>query len=105
MCVVFLGVFVILITGGCILLQSEQRAPHASQSEERIVSGLSRDASEEGAGKKTLNENIDETAKICELAHAAGVSCEGEIGFVGYSGGERSSGTDPEEASKFAKDL
>ena len=54
--------------------------------------------------KKTLNENIDETAKICELAHAAGVSCEGEIGFVGYSGGESSSGTDPEEASKFAVD-
>ena len=53
--------------------------------------------------KKTLNENIDETAKICELAHAAGVSCEGEIGFVGYSGGERSSGTVPEEASIFAK--
>ena len=54
--------------------------------------------------KKTLNENIDETAKICEFAHAAGVSCEGEIGFVGYSGGERSSGTVPEEASIFAKD-
>ena len=54
--------------------------------------------------RKSLNENIDETAKICELAHAAGVSCEGEIGFVGYSGGESSSGTDPEEASKFAKD-
>ena len=54
--------------------------------------------------KKTLNENIDETAKICELAHAAGVSCEGEIGFVGYSGGESSSGTVPEEASIFAKD-
>ena len=54
--------------------------------------------------KKSLNENIDETAKICELAHAAGISCEGEIGFVGYSGGESSLGTDPEEASKFAKD-
>ena len=54
--------------------------------------------------KKALNENIDQTAKICELAHAAGVSCEGEIGFVGYSGGERSSGTVPEEASKFAVD-
>ena len=54
--------------------------------------------------KKTLNENIDETAKICELAHTAGVSCEGEIGFVGYSGGERSSGTVPEEASIFAKE-
>ena len=54
--------------------------------------------------KKALTENIDQTAKICELAHAAGVSCEGEIGFVGYSGGESSSGTIPEEASKFAKD-
>ena len=54
--------------------------------------------------KKTLNENIDETAKICEFAHAAGVSCEGEIGFVGYSGGQSSSGTDPVEASKFAID-
>ena len=54
--------------------------------------------------RKTLNENIDETAKICELAHAAGISCEGEIGFVGYSGGESSSGTDPGEASKFAVD-
>ena len=54
--------------------------------------------------RKSLNENIDQTAKICEIAHSAGVSCEGEIGFVGYSGGEGSAGTDPEEASKFAKD-
>ena len=54
--------------------------------------------------RKSLNENIDETAKICEMAHSAGVSCEGEIGFVGYSGGDSSSGTDPEEASVFAED-
>ncbi len=54
--------------------------------------------------RKSLNKNIDETAKICEIAHSAGVSCEGEIGFVGYSGGEKSAGTDPEEASLFAKD-
>ena len=54
--------------------------------------------------RKPLNKNIDETAKICEIAHSAGVSCEGEIGFVGYSGGEESAGTDPEEASLFAKD-
>ena len=54
--------------------------------------------------RKCLNKNIDETAKICEIAHSAGVSCEGEIGFVGYSGGEESAGTDPEEASLFAKD-
>ena len=54
--------------------------------------------------RKSLNKNIDETAKICEIAHSAGVSCEGEIGFVGYSGGEESAGSDPEEASLFAKD-
>ena len=54
--------------------------------------------------RNSLNENIDQTAKICELAHTAGISCEGEIGFVGYLGGEGSSGTDPEEASRFAID-
>ena len=52
--------------------------------------------------RKSLNENIDQTAKICEIAHSAGISCEGEIGFVGYSGGEGSAGTDPDEASRFA---
>ena len=50
-----------------------------------------------------LSENIDKTAQIAELAHAAGISCEGEIGFVGYSEGEHSEGTDPEEAAVFAK--
>ena len=54
--------------------------------------------------RKALQQNIDETAVITEMAHAAGVSCEGEIGFVGYSGGESSSGTDPEEAAKFARE-
>ena len=54
--------------------------------------------------RKPLNQNIDETARVAELAHSAGISCEGEIGFVGYSGGEQSNGTDPNEASTFAKD-
>jgi len=54
--------------------------------------------------RKPLQQNIDETAAIAEMAHAAGVSCEGEIGFVGYSGGEGSDGTDPEEAAQFARD-
>jgi fructose-bisphosphate aldolase class II len=54
--------------------------------------------------RKPLNQNIDETAKIVELAHAAGISCEGEIGFVGYADGEASAGTAPEEAAKFAKE-
>ena len=52
--------------------------------------------------RKSLLQNIDETAAIAEMAHAAGVSCEGEIGFVGYSGGEGSAGTDPQEAAQFA---
>lgn len=54
--------------------------------------------------RKPLQQNIDETAAIAEMAHAAGISCEGEIGFVGYSGGEGSNGTDPEEAAKFARE-
>lgn len=54
--------------------------------------------------RKPLQQNIDETAAIAEMAHAAGISCEGEIGFVGYSGGENSAGTDPEEAAQFARD-
>jgi fructose-bisphosphate aldolase class II len=54
--------------------------------------------------RKPLVQNIDETAAIAEMAHAAGISCEGEIGFVGYSGREDSNGTDPGEAAKFASD-
>ena len=54
--------------------------------------------------RKPLTQNIDETAKIAEMAHAAGISCEGEIGFVGYSGGENSNGTDPIEAELFARE-
>ncbi|OSQ50672.1 class II fructose-bisphosphate aldolase [Marivita geojedonensis] len=49
-----------------------------------------------------LAQNIAETAAIAEMAHAAGVSCEGEIGFVGYSNGDPSAGTDPAEAAQFA---
>ncbi len=54
--------------------------------------------------RKPLQQNIDETAAIAEMAHAAGISCEGEIGFVGYSGGEGSNGTDPDEAARFARE-
>lgn len=54
--------------------------------------------------RKPLAENIGETAAIADMAHSAGVSCEGEIGFVGYSGGENSAGTDPEEAAQFARE-
>jgi len=54
--------------------------------------------------RKPLAQNIDETARIAQMAHAAGISCEGEIGFVGYADGENSAGTDPEEAAIFARD-
>lgn len=54
--------------------------------------------------RKELSQNIEETAAIAEMAHRAGISCEGEIGFVGYSGGENSAGTDPGEAAKFARE-
>jgi len=52
--------------------------------------------------RKPLHQNIDETAAIVEMAHSAGISCEGEIGFVGYANGEKSAGTDPAEAAQFA---
>ena len=54
--------------------------------------------------RKPLAENISETKRVADLAHAAGISCEGEIGFVGYSHGENSAGTDPQEAAIFAKE-
>lgn len=52
--------------------------------------------------RDTLADNISQTRKIAEMAHTAGISCEGEIGFVGYSNGEQSAGTDPAEAATFA---
>ena len=52
--------------------------------------------------RKSLKDNISETFAIAEMAHNAGISCEGEIGFVGYANGENSAGTDPKEAALFA---
>lgn len=49
-----------------------------------------------------LAQNIDLTAAVAEMAHAAGAGCEGEIGFVGYAGGQASTGTDPAEAARLA---
>ena len=49
-----------------------------------------------------LDENIRNTAEIAALAHAHGVSCEGEIGFVGYAGGAASAHTIPADAARFA---
>lgn len=54
--------------------------------------------------RKALTQNIDETAAMAALAHGAGISCEGEIGFVGYADGAASDGTDPGEAARFARE-
>lgn len=48
-------------------------------------------------------ENVEQTARIAEMARASGVSCEGEIGFVGYAEGARSESTVPAEAASFAE--
>lgn len=50
----------------------------------------------------SLAENIEQTALIAAIAHAAGVSVEAELGFVGYAAGAASRGTDPAEAAVFA---
>ena len=51
-----------------------------------------------------VSQNIEETAAIADMAHATGVSCEGEIGFVGYAEGEASARTDPADAARFARE-
>ena len=51
-----------------------------------------------------LAQNIALTAAVAALAHAAGLSCEGEVGFVGYAGGAASAGTDPAGAARFARE-
>ena len=50
----------------------------------------------------SLSENIARTAEVAALAHAVGVSVEGELGFVGYHQGAESRGTDPGEVARFA---
>jgi fructose-bisphosphate aldolase, class II len=51
-----------------------------------------------------LRDNIDLTRQVADMAHTAGMSCEGEIGFVGYAGGQASIGTDPAAAAIFARE-
>ncbi|MEX0345986.1 MAG: class II fructose-bisphosphate aldolase [Rhizobiaceae bacterium] len=54
--------------------------------------------------KLPISENIDRTAAIAEHAHAANVSVEGEVGFVGYAQGAASAGTSPDEAARFDRE-
>lgn len=50
-----------------------------------------------------LQRNIDLTAEAAAIAHSAGISCEGEIGYVGHAGGKGSNETDAGEAAEFAR--
>jgi fructose-bisphosphate aldolase class II len=51
-----------------------------------------------------LIDNIRLTAGVVALARPAGVSVEGEVGIVGYSGGAASASTSPEEATAFERE-
>lgn len=52
--------------------------------------------------KLPLADNIKQTAAAAKLAHDAGVSIEGEIGYVGYHDGAISNPTKPDEARQIA---
>ncbi|MCP4316974.1 MAG: class II fructose-bisphosphate aldolase [Hyphomicrobiales bacterium] len=51
-----------------------------------------------------IEENVALTARICDEARRAGVSVEGEIGFVGYAEGKTSAMTSVEEAALFDRE-
>ena len=51
-----------------------------------------------------LAQNIALTCSVVAAAAAAGVSVEGEVGFVGYAGGRASAVTDPAEAARFERE-
>ena len=54
--------------------------------------------------KLPIRENIRLTSLIVKRAHAADVSVEGEVGFVGYNKGNSSKLTKTEEAKLFARE-
>ena len=51
-----------------------------------------------------ISANIDLTAQVVSFAKPYGISVEGEVGFVGYSGGEQGVFTDPLEAQRFDRE-
>ena len=51
-----------------------------------------------------LEQNIKQTRQVVERAQAYGASSEGEIGYVGYENGVQSLGTEPEQATIFARE-
>jgi len=50
----------------------------------------------------SLDENVEKSAAVVEIARKHGVSVEGEIGFVGFDSGEESEMTKPEDAKRLA---
>jgi fructose-bisphosphate aldolase, class II len=54
--------------------------------------------------KLPIDQNIALTARVAQLARAAGVSVEGEVGVVGYIEGGPSALTSPEDAARFDKE-
>ena len=52
----------------------------------------------------SLDENINQTLKICKIAKKYSISVEAELGFVGYAGNINSGLTDPDEAKKFIEE-
>jgi fructose-bisphosphate aldolase, class II len=54
--------------------------------------------------KLPIAENIALTAAVVAKAKPAGVSVEGEVGFVGYTSGVPSRATSPDEAAQFDRD-
>lgn len=51
--------------------------------------------------KLPISQNIKITQEIVERAHAANISVEGEVGFVGYADGVLSATSSPDEVSLF----
>jgi fructose-bisphosphate aldolase, class II len=51
-----------------------------------------------------LKDNIALTRDVVKMAHAEGVSVEGEVGQVGYHNGAASNATNPEDAERFVKE-
>lgn len=51
---------------------------------------------------RPIAENIEISAKIVEVAHRYGVSVEGEVGVVGYAGGEASESSRTEDVAAYA---
>jgi fructose-bisphosphate aldolase class II len=62
------------------------------------------------ASKLPLQGNIDTTKKVCEIAHAVGVSVEAEIGKIGGTEDDvtvserEATFTDPDEAAKLVNE-